>query len=87
MAIIPDFHTIEGYLSGRESIIVDKGYDNNKHRIYLTSNNNFPVIPGRKNRTQPIEYDKDKFKLWSKIGNFFAIIKENRRLALKYNLC
>ncbi|WP_410519716.1 transposase [Candidatus Cyrtobacter comes] len=65
-------------------IIEDKGYDSNKHRSYLLSNNNIPVIPGRKNRIEPIEYDKDKFKLRSKIENFFAKLKENRRLALRF---
>ena len=65
-------------------IIEDKGYDSNKHRIYLLSNNNIPVIPGRKNRIDTIEYDKDKFKLRSKIENFFAKLKENRRLALRF---
>ena len=101
LAIIPDFHVIEGYLSGGNQadishaddltaavsscyIIEDKGYDSNKHRIYLMSNNNVPVIAGRKNRTEPIEYDKNKFKLRSKIENFFALLKENRRLALRF---
>ena len=61
MPITPDFHVIEGYLSGGNQadishaddltaavsdfhIIEDKGYDSNKHRIYLISNNNSPVI-------------------------------------------
>ncbi len=66
------------------SIIEDKGYDSNNHRIYLSSNNNIPVIPGRKNRTEPIIYDKELFKLRRKIENFFAILKENRRLALRF---
>ena len=65
-------------------IIEDNGYDSNKHRVYLTSNNNIPVIPGRKNRIEPIDYDRDKFKLPSIIENFFAILKENRRLALRF---
>ncbi len=65
-------------------IIEDKGYDSNKHRTFLVSNNNIPVIPGRKNRKEPIEYDKDKFKLRRKIENFFAMLKENRRLALRF---
>jgi len=65
-------------------IIEDKGYDSNSHRIYLTSNSNIPVIPGRKNRIEPIEYDKDKFNLRRKIENFFAMLKENRRLALRF---
>ena len=101
LAITPDFHIVEGYLSGGNIadiscaddltacvsgcyIIEDKGYDSNKHRIYLLSNNNIPVIPGRKNRIDTIEYDKDKFKLRSKIENFFAKLKENRRLALRF---
>lgn len=65
-------------------IIEDKGYDSNRHRVYLESNNNIPVIPGRKNRIEHIAYDKDKFKLRSKIENFFAKLKENRRLALRF---
>jgi transposase len=65
-------------------IIEDKGYDSNKHRTYLISNNNVPVIPGRKNRIEQIEYDKDKFKLRRKIENFFAMLKENRRLAMRF---
>lgn len=65
-------------------IIEDKGYDSNSHREYLSSNANIPVIPGRKNRIEIIEYDKDKFKLRRKIENFFAMLKENRRLALRF---
>jgi hypothetical protein len=41
------------------------------------------VIPGRKKSYRAeVKYDKDKFKPTSKIENFFAILKENRRLAL-----
>lgn len=65
-------------------VIEDKGYDSNRHRITLASNNNIPVIPGRKNRVEPIEYDRNKFKIRRKIENFFAILKENKRLALRY---
>ena len=65
-------------------IIEDKGYDSNRHRANLLKNNNIPVIPGRRNRLEPIIYDKDKFKIRSRIENFFAMLKENRRLALRY---
>ena len=65
-------------------VIEDKGYDSNRHRTVLGSNNNIPVIPGRKNRLESIEYDKDKFKIRRKIENFFAMLKENKRLALRY---
>ena len=65
-------------------VIEDKGYDSNNHRAYLVSNNNIPVIPGRKNRIVPIIYDKDKFKLRRRVENFFAMLKENRRIALRF---
>jgi len=101
LAITPEFHIVEGYLSGGNRadiscadgltasvsgcyIIENKGYDSNNHRIYLISNNNIPLIPGRENRIELIEYDKDKFKLRSRIENFFAKLKENRRLALRF---
>jgi hypothetical protein len=65
-------------------VIEDKGYDSNRHRENLLSNNNIPVIPGRRNRVEPILYDAAKFKLRRKIENFFAILKENRCLALRF---
>lgn len=65
-------------------IIEDKGYDSNAHRVFLLSNNNIPVIPGRKNRIEPIIYDKELFKQRARIEHFFGMLKENRRLALRY---
>ena len=39
-------------------ILEDKGYDSDAHRSFLRSQNNVPVIPGRKNRKVKIEYDR-----------------------------
>ena len=65
-------------------VLGDKGYDSDKHRAALISNNNIPVIPGRKNRKITIEYDKEKYELRKKIEFFFARLKENRRLTVRY---
>ena len=65
-------------------IVEDKGYDSDQHRAFLRSQNNVPVIPGRKNRIQPILYNKEIFQLRRRIENFFAMLKENRRLALRF---
>jgi transposase len=66
-------------------VIEDKGYDCNRHREKLLSNNNTPVIPGRKNRKETILYDKVKYKLRLLIENFFAKLKENRRLTMRFD--
>jgi len=43
-------------------VVEDKGYDSTKHRANLMSNNYIPVIPGRKNRKEPVIYDKSIYK-------------------------
>jgi len=67
------------------SVIEDMGYDSDAHREYLKSNNNIPVIPGRKNRKNKITYDKPLYKLRRKIEIFFGKLKENKRLAMRYD--
>ncbi|MEB3702873.1 IS5 family transposase domain protein [Candidatus Bealeia paramacronuclearis] len=38
-------------------VLGDAGYDSDRYRRELVSNNNIPVIPGRKNRKIPMDYD------------------------------
>jgi transposase len=66
-------------------ILEDKGYDSDAHRQFLRSQNNIPVIPGRKNRKVKIEYDKELYKMRGSIERFFGKLKENKRLALRYD--
>jgi len=66
-------------------ILEDKGYDSDAHRQFLRSQNNVPVIPGRKNRKIKIEYNRELYKLRGAIERFFVKLKENRRLALRYD--
>lgn len=50
------------------------GYDTDPFRDVLRSQNNTPVIPGRKNRKIKIEYDKLIYKLRTRIEQFFGKI-------------
>jgi hypothetical protein len=65
-------------------VVADMGYDSDHHRAMLGANNNIPVIPGRKNRKVPIDYDQKLYALRRRIELFFGRIKENRRLAVRY---
>jgi transposase len=67
------------------AVVEDSGYDSDEHRTFLRANNNLPVIPGRKNRTVPIDYDKKLDALRCRIEIFFGKLKENRRLAVRYD--
>jgi transposase len=65
-------------------VVEDRGYDSDDHRRELRANNNVPVIPGRKNRKIEIVYDKVIYRWRRRIEMFFGKIKENRRLAVRY---
>ncbi|MDR1252254.1 MAG: transposase [Treponema sp.] len=65
-------------------MIADRGYDSDGFRRELEGNNNLPMIPGRRNRKEEIEYDKEKYKKRGLIERIFGKLKENRRLAVRY---
>ena len=65
-------------------VAADAGYDSDPYREILRGNNNIPVIPGRKNRTTPVAYDKKIYSLRRRIERMFGAIKENRRLTVRY---
>lgn len=65
-------------------VVLDMGYGSDPFRDVLRSQNNTPVIPGRKNRKIKIEYDKEIYKLWTRIEQLFGKLKENKRLAMCY---
>jgi len=66
-------------------VVEDMGYDSDAHRAALRANNNVPVIPGRKNRKLPVSYDKTLYKLRKNIEIFFGRIKENKRMAMRFD--
>ncbi len=65
-------------------VSADRGYDSDCFRQILRANNNIPVIPGRKNWRKAIVYDNQWYKKRSFIERIFGKLKENRRLALRY---
>ena len=65
-------------------VIADRGCDSGGFRRSLEGNNNTPVIPGRKNRKEPVQYDRRRYGKRGLIERIFGKIKENRRLAVRY---
>lgn len=65
-------------------VVLDRGDDADSFRDVLRSHNKTPVIPGRKNRQIKIADDKPIDKLRTRIEQFFGKIKENKRLAMRY---
>ena len=70
---------------GIEYIIADKGYDCSKVRNQIRAAGKTAVIPRKKGAIYPGVRDKERYKTRSAIERFFGKIKENKRLALRFD--
>lgn len=67
-----------------EYVIADKAYDSDDLISFIISQGSIPVIPSRRNRKQPREYDRHIFKERHLVEIFFNKIKHYRRVATRY---
>ena len=66
-------------------VIADKGYDFYAVRKCLTEAGKKPVIPRREGAVCSGVQDKERYQTRSNIERFFGKIKENKRLALRFD--
>ncbi len=66
-------------------LIADRAYDADQLRKELRKADVVPVIPGRRNRKQPIRYDKRRYKERWRIEATFSRLKDFRRVATRYD--
>lgn len=66
-------------------VLGDRGYDSDDLRKTIEELNCVPVIPGRCNRIEIIEYDKDIYKERNAIECFFSKIKHFRRVFSRFD--
>ena len=73
-------------LTQADFVLADKAYDADERvREKLKEKECIAVIPSKKNRTIPIEYDKHIYKSRHLIENFFAKLKQYRAIATRYD--
>jgi transposase len=68
-----------------EHAIMDRGSDSNHIRKRLHAQGVTPVIPPKKNRKAPIDYDEERYTLREKVERFFNRLKQFRRVATRYD--
>jgi transposase len=69
-----------------EAILADKAYDADQRVIEpLLAQGKTVVIPPKRNRTAPREYDKTLYKARHLIEHFFAKLKQYRAIATRYD--
>ena len=80
-------HDVETLLRGipAEELIADKGFDSAQIRAQLASAGIQPVIPQRRRAKVPLWYDPDRYAERHLVENYFAKIKQFRRIATRYD--
>jgi len=69
-----------------DTVLADKAYDADERVIErLEAQGKTAVIPPKRNRTSPREYDKHLYKARHLIENFFAKLKQYRAIATRYD--
>ncbi len=74
-----------GETAGMKRLIADRGYDANRLRATLRSQNTIPVIPGRRNRKRKIHYDEKRYRDRWRVEAMFCRLKDFRRVATRYD--
>jgi transposase len=66
-------------------LIADRGYDANRLRATLREQGIIPIIPGRRNRKRPIQYDERRYRDRWRVEAMFCRLKDFRRVATRYD--
>jgi transposase len=72
---------IDGFKA--DFVLADRGYDSDK-LVEQIEKEAIAVIPPRKNRTKPREFDQDLYKLRHLVENAFLHLKRWRGIATRY---
>ena len=75
----------QGHWQKIHYVVADKGYDYSAVRQCIRESNKTPVIPRRKGAICPGVQDRNRYQTRSAIERFFGRIKENKRLALRFD--
>ena len=68
-----------------DALIADKAFDTNAIRNKLDEQGALAVIPSKADRKNPIPHDVDMYRWRHLVENYFAKIKEFRRIATRYD--
>ena len=78
---------LPGLIAGlkTDAVLADKGYDSDANRAAIRDQGAKPCIPPRKNRKEPVAYDRHLYQERNVVERFFGRIKRYRRVATRYD--
>jgi transposase len=73
-----------GKLESSTLLVMDKAYEDDQTRYTAWCLGLKPVVPPKKNRVSPWEYDKELYKRRNEIERLFRLLKSFRRIFTRY---
>ena len=64
---------------------MDRAYEDNETRELAVKQGFVPVVPPKRNRKNPWEYDKELYKRRNEVERYFLRIKHFRRVFTRYD--
>ena len=64
---------------------MDRAYEDDKTRALATEQGFIPVVPPKKNRKEPWDYDKDLYKRRNEVERYFLRLKRFRKVFTRYD--
>ena len=64
---------------------MDRAYEDNETRRLATRLNFVPIVPPKKNRLEPWDYDKELYKKRNEVERLFRRLKAYRRIFTRYD--
>ena len=64
---------------------MDRAYEGDKTREKARLAGLIPIVPPKKNRKEPWEYDKELYKRCNEVERFFRRIKDFRHIMTRYD--
>ncbi len=68
-----------------KALLADTGYDGDRFRENLLMRGILPIIPPRSNRKVPVHPDYRRYKDHNRIERMFGKLKQQRRIATRYD--
>ena len=66
-------------------LLMDRAYEGDKTRTKATERGFVPIVPPKKNRKEPWDYDKERYKQRNEIERYFLRLKRFRKIFTRYD--
>ena len=73
------------YSEDKHYLLMDRAYEDYKTRTLAQQQGFIPVVPPKKNRKEPWDYDKELYKRRNEVERYFLRIKRFRKVFTRYD--